>query len=1743
MKKAFVAFSVLIITLLCSISVFAIDTDDSGMWEYQTYGSGVELTKYSGTQTDVYVPSKITKGETEYSVLKLGDKLFKENTALNSATLGEGITEIGASAFEGATGLVCIVPPKSLTTIGANAFSGCINFNSVILYNEVTNIGEKAFEDCDKVTIYCNDNSFAQNYAQTNEIRYILLNSEGSPTKYTIDGITYHIQNGEAVVISYSGTEREVVIPTIVNGFPVREIMKSAFWGKIVTHVVLPHGLRRVGEEAFCYCSSLEDIQIPEGLQYIDTRAFSGCTELKEINLPESIISIGSYAFSSCAALTEITIPDNITDLNKYVFSNCVGLTKVNLPEKLTNIGERAFYMCTALTEINIPETLVTIGPYAFYSCGKLEGELSFPDSMTSIGDLAFSKCSNITDVKFGSGLKTFVWSAFDTCTGLVCIEIPETVTMFSGEPRGFALIVKEGSYAHNYAVDNEIMYYLKGSESPEIYVVDGIEYAVKNGEAAAFGVTANAPDTVVMPQYVKGYPVKSLKRGFSGTILHLTLPETITEILPRTFRYQSIQTINLPKGLKSIGKEAFAECKGLDSITLPEGITTIEEDTFLFSSLRSITLPDSLVSIEDGAFYSNQYYASRLKTVHVSSLINWCNISFNGECTNPVSLGAKLIVDGQEVGSHLILPEGLTSMKNNSFSGFKTLEKVTFPQSLTEIGHGAFTNCTGLKELVIPDNILSIGNSAFHGCSNLTKILLSNNLTHIGSMAFSLCTGLTEVVIPDNVVTIDSGVFQNCKGLTSITLNKTLTTIGASAFRNCEKLQKLDIPKSVTSIGGGAFAGCATLKEIVIPDGITTLNSTFEDCTSLSKVTLPETITTIGAFTFLDCKSLASVIIPASVTKIDSSIFDVFPKTIILLVYEGSYGHTYAVRNNFQYFTISEGQSPEIIKQDGVTYFVVDGNATATNYDGTVADVTIPETIGGYPVTKINAIFEGNTKLTAIKIEAQVTEIDLYTFKGCTALKTVILPDSLTQIRGRAFYGCSSLTDINIPDNVSYIDTEAFYECSSLTTIKLPDNLISIPYGCFYNCQNLKSVEGGSKLKGITGKAFYNCRKLAHFTIPDTVTSIGSYAFFDCVLYKDLRIPYGVTKIWEGAFRGCASVTEITIPDTVTEIARYGFSDMSNLKSIVIPDSVTTMNTDVFNCCYSLSNVTLGKGLSAIPMNTFNDCVALKSIIIPGNIKTIGSYAFDYCISLENVQIENGVETISLSAFGSQKIKRITIPQSVISISPGSIPKTTLHCVYKDSYAHQYAQENGVLYYILDRVENPEIAYGTSISGTITDTEGTAISGVTVEILYDDGTVKKDIITDSNGAYSFDYAEIGRYTIRATDTEGNTASELVSVKRMNVFDVYLAGDTDLVLKNGYSVAGTVTPETASVTISDTKGNILKSADTTNGTFTFENIPRGTYLVKAENEVGSATTEIYVSNEDVIDITLEIKAQSATITGDTKIENRDGTFSKKNWVDVTLIDSNGSVVTNVKTDPEGRYTFDKVSVGSYKIVATTTEFRPDYSGKFDKSFELKGFGHIDVTELITYTVDTIVLREDKVNLTSVSGKVTANGTTQDCQVILTNENGDQISVFVTDNNGKYNFINIPDGMYCITAITKNDGMGFTVITIESGVVHGDTDIKVAKADKISKREQTLLAIPDCDTKEDALLYKEAVLAEKTFYDSLSEKERKQLSEEWIEKLFKLVDLISDSSIVVTDGVTVENEESIISSDEITILWH
>ena len=74
---------------------------------------------------------------------------------------------------------------------------------------------------------------------------------------------------------------------TVLNGI----IYKS------IKSVIIPDGVTRIGEDAFCDCSSLTSIDIPSSVTSIGLYAFRECSSLESVTIPESVTSIGYAAF------------------------------------------------------------------------------------------------------------------------------------------------------------------------------------------------------------------------------------------------------------------------------------------------------------------------------------------------------------------------------------------------------------------------------------------------------------------------------------------------------------------------------------------------------------------------------------------------------------------------------------------------------------------------------------------------------------------------------------------------------------------------------------------------------------------------------------------------------------------------------------------------------------------------------------------------------------------------------------------------------------------------------------------------------------------------------------------------------------------------------------------------------------------------------------------------------------------------------------------------------------------------------------------------------------------------------------------------------------------------------------------------------------------------------------------------------------------------------------------------------
>ena len=269
--------------------------------------------------------------------------------------------------------------------------------------------------------------------------------------------------------------------------------------------------------------------------------------------------------------------------------------------------------------------------------------------------------------------------------------------------------------------------------------------------------------------------------------------------------------SVTIPNSVTSIGDYAFDDCTSLTSIEIPNSVTSIGWNAFSgCTGLTSVTIPNSVTSIGEEAFSG----CFNLTSVHITDLESWCKIAFGSYNSNPLSCAHHFFFNGEEI-KDLVIPNSVTSIGREAFSGCSGLTSVTISNSVTSIGYRAFEDCTGLTSITIPNSVTSIGGRAFLSCTGLTSVTVPNSVTNIGNYAFDGCSGLTSVTLPNNVTSIGWNAFSGCTGLTSVTIPNNVTSIGSDAFYGCSGLTTITIGNGVKFIDKNAFVQCPELTDV----------------------------------------------------------------------------------------------------------------------------------------------------------------------------------------------------------------------------------------------------------------------------------------------------------------------------------------------------------------------------------------------------------------------------------------------------------------------------------------------------------------------------------------------------------------------------------------------------------------------------------------------------------------------------------------------------------------------------------------------------------------------------------------------------------------------------------------------------------------------------------------------------------------------------------------------------------------
>jgi hypothetical protein len=296
-------------------------------------------------------------------------------------------------------------------------------------------------------------------------------------------------------------------------------------------------------------------------------------------------------------------------------------------------------------------------------------------------------------------------------------------------------------------------------------------------------------------------------------------------------------------------------------------------------------------------------------------------------------------------------------------------------------------------------------------------------------------------------------------------------------------------------------------------------------------------------------------------------------------------------------------------------TFTTNNGGITITGWSGTNGIVVIPDSINGYPVTRIGT--------------------NAFGFLG---------------------YGIG-------------------YNSAGLTNVIIGPNVTDIGPGAFEDCINLTNVTIGNKVTDIESGAFEYCPGLANLTIPDSVTNLGDFAFAECSSLSQVALGIHVTSLGDGTFNGCSRLTNVTLPDSVAQIGSEAFAGCSALTAITVgaqnrffSSSQGVLYSKRFSTLVAVPGAILGQytvmsGATNIDSEAFYGCSNLTSITIPNGVSSIGSGAFDNCAGLTQVMLGTSVASIGTSAFnGCSSLTDITIPQSVTNLGASFLELGSKH-------------------------------------------------------------------------------------------------------------------------------------------------------------------------------------------------------------------------------------------------------------------------------------------------------------------------------------------------------------------------------------------------------------------------------------------------------------------------------------------------
>lgn len=908
-----------------------------------------------------------------------------------------------------------------------------------------------------------------------------------------------------AILVGYVGQEKEVKIPSSIDGLKVIEIADEAFMNNTqITEVTATNNITKIGDRVFMGCTSLKEVKAIKSVTSMGEAVFEGCTSLTDVTIPDTVVNIPARTFFGCTSLADVEPHKNLKSVSPDALTGsaweknqpdgalafgriCYGykgnVTNLVIPEGVSIIESYAFLGCEQIKTVEFGEDVEEIGLYAFQNCVNLE-KMVCSSAVSVIKAGAFKGCSSLKEADFSEcTISAIGYESFAGCTSLKTVKLQETLSEIGARAfqdtaiKNLELGKNVNSIGKDVLLGNKVFEgFVITEKNKEYSATDGVLYNKNGGSLILF---------------------PAAKTGV------FELPASVSEIREGAFKNASVSEVKIPQDseLNTIGNNAFEGSK-IASISLPENVTVINSEVFKdAANLKTVELGSNVTKICKSAFEG----AKSLIEINLPDTVR--------------DVSAYAFKNTGLVNANI--GNGVVRLGTEAFADNASLKDVVLGEKLEKIGDGAFKNCVALAKINLPANVNDFNMTAFEGCKALKKVAVSNDNTNFKVAAGAIYSAdgktlvavanntLKELKIADGTEVIAADAFDLATGIDKITFPATLVNVKGNA---------LDVTNWFKGQNGAIYAGTVLYKvtgnvaDLKIADKTTAIADNAVNNKAVKAVTIPATVKVIGAYAFAD-SGVVTVVVPNSVTVIGNNAFD------------GA--------ESLKKITLSNK-----LETMGKAMFK---NCVA------LEAVKIPETIKNIPVdTFLNCKALGTVELAAVET------IGKYAFSNCEGLITITLPATLTELDPMSFYGCKALEAVNVAEgnakfksvegvvisanDEAVFDTIALYPAGKQGGYVVTEDIKNIADRAFYDCDNLEEITFSDSIENIGRETFFDCDAILTVTLPAGARNVGDYAFASCNELREFVVNSNLTDYSENVFDGCYYFNYELVTINVTE-------------------------------------------------------------------------------------------------------------------------------------------------------------------------------------------------------------------------------------------------------------------------------------------------------------------------------------------------------------------------------------------------------------------------------------------------------------------------------------------------------------------------------------------------------------------------------------------------------------------------------